>query len=280
MVIAIILQALWSLGKNAVVSSFRAAIALASVAAYFLKVDNLLILFLGGLLVMLYQNRQRLKASLSSVLTVLLILPGFYSIPWSMNAIQVLPALQAVGEPFNLWRLFLGFLKIGSILYGSGYVLVAFIQDEFVSGLGWLSSQQLIDAIAIGQVTPGPVFSTATFIGYQVGGLPGAALATLGIFLPSFIFVASEQSADPTPAPLPLDWRPTGRCHSGIPGFDGCGYPGAGAGCALWTFRHRHCPALCPAALSLSGQYHLDYPRRRWSGFFGPPSGLGGITLI
>ena len=90
----------------------------------------------------------------------------------------------------NLTTLFLVFLKIGSVLYGSGYVLLAFLRADLVERLGWLTNQQIIDAIAIGQVTPGPVFTTATFIGYILGGTPGALLATLGIFLPSFIFVA------------------------------------------------------------------------------------------
>jgi chromate transporter len=98
------------------------------------------------------------------------------------------PALSAA--PFSLGVLFLTFLKIGSVLYGSGYVLLAFLHADFVARLGWLSDQQLIDAVAIGQLTPGPVFTTATFIGYLLGGLPGGLIATAGIFLPSFIFVA------------------------------------------------------------------------------------------
>ncbi|HWQ83235.1 MAG TPA: chromate efflux transporter [Anaerolineales bacterium] len=187
-VIAIILQALWGLGKKAIVGTFSAAIALAATAAYFLNVDTLLTLFLGGLLMMLYQNRQRLKTAIGESLPALL-LPVLTQAQWNLGAILAAPGLQTA-QPFSLGRLFLAFLKIGSILYGSGYVLVAFLQDEFVTHLGWLNPQQIIDAIAIGQVTPGPVFSTATFIGYQLGGLPGAALATLGIFLPSFIFVA------------------------------------------------------------------------------------------
>ncbi|MBG0787328.1 MAG: chromate efflux transporter [Anaerolineaceae bacterium] len=91
--------------------------------------------------------------------------------------------------PFNLWRLFWVFLKAGSLMYGSGYVLLVFIQDDLVNMLGWLTQSQLLDAIAVGQVTPGPLATTATFVGYLTGGLAGAALATLGMFLPGFLFV-------------------------------------------------------------------------------------------
>lgn len=99
-------------------------------------------------------------------------------------------ATSANSFPFSLTGLFLTFLKIGAVFYGSGYVLLAFLRADLVVRYGWLNDQQLIDTIAIGQVTPGPLFTTATFIGYSLGGLPGALLATLGIFLPSFIFVA------------------------------------------------------------------------------------------
>jgi len=100
-------------------------------------------------------------------------------------------SLAAVSAaPFSLSLLFLTFLKIGAVLFGSGYVLLAFLRADFVASLGWLNDRQLLDAIAIGQMTPGPVFTSATFIGYLLGGVPGAIVSTLGIFLPSFVFVA------------------------------------------------------------------------------------------
>jgi chromate transporter len=102
------------------------------------------------------------------------------------------PQFQAGGHgvPFSMPRLFLFFLKVGSVLYGGGYVLLAFLRDGLVTHWHWLTSAQLLDATAVGQVTPGPLFTTATFIGYLLGGPLGAVVATVGIFLPSFVFVA------------------------------------------------------------------------------------------
>jgi len=106
-------------------------------------------------------------------------------------------AAAAAAAPVTLWALTGFFLKVGSVLYGSGYVLLAFLRSDLIQRWGWLTDQQLMDAIAVGQFTPGPVFTTATFIGYLVAGVPGALLATLGIFLPSFIFVAASSPLIP-----------------------------------------------------------------------------------
>lgn len=173
--IAIILQALWNLGRKAIKNRLTLIVAVACVVLYFLGVNEVLLLFAGGLTIMLIQNRTRLRHLPRANLP--LVLP-------------LLSGLGAASTAFSLSTLFLTFFKIGAILYGSGYVLVAFLRADFVERLGWLTERQLIDAIAIGQITPGPLFTSATFIGYLLGGVPAALLATLGIFLPSYIFVA------------------------------------------------------------------------------------------
>ena len=177
-VIAIIAQALWILGRKAVKGPFLAAVGAVVLALYFLGVNEIALLFGGALVGMVGINLDRLRARLNGFNPLAPLLVGLGS-----------AALRGM-VPFTQARLFLTFLKIGSVLYGSGYVLLAFLRSDFVVANGWLTEQQLIDAVAIGQVTPGPVFTTATFIGYVLGGLPGALLATFGIFLPSFIFVA------------------------------------------------------------------------------------------
>lgn len=175
-ILAIIFQALYALGKKAFKNGILAAVFFAGLAGYFLKVNELIILFGGGLLAVLIQKFKWPPRN-TQLLT--------FFLPLTFSAI---PLLQT--PVFNYQTLFLSFLKIGSVLYGSGYVLFAFIQTEFVQRLGWISEKMLLDAIAIGQVTPGPVSTSATFIGYQLGGMQGALIATLGIFLPAFFFVA------------------------------------------------------------------------------------------
>lgn len=168
--IAIIVHALLSLARTVLSTVLAAAVAAAGLAAYLLGVNELVVLFSGAAAMALTEAARRQRDGLQAWL-------------W--------PLLAAAGEggQEELQRLFLGMLKIGAVLYGSGYVLLAFLEGEFVDRLGWLTQSELVDAIAVGQVTPGPVFTTATFVGYLVAGLPGAFLATVAIFLPSFVFV-------------------------------------------------------------------------------------------
>ncbi len=178
-VIAVIAQALWNLGKKAVKGPLLALVGLGVLILYFLDFNPILLLFAGGLVAMLVAKIGRLGWRGSGVL---LMHPRA-----GLNWLGVSALLAA---PFSLPLLFFTFLKIGAILYGSGYVLLAFLRADFVVRYGWLTDAQLIDAVAIGQLTPGPVFTTATFIGFVLGGIPGALVATAGIFLPSFLFVA------------------------------------------------------------------------------------------
>ena len=177
-IIVIILQALLGLGKKAVKGPLTAIIGLLVIAGGFFDINQLVLLLAGGLIVMAIENRQGLKGK------------GLYALLIPVVPVSGAGASVASAIPFSSTILFLKFLKIGSVIYGSGYVLLAFLHEDFVAGLGWLTDKQLIDAVAIGQITPGPVFTTATFIGYILGGVPGSVLATIGIFLPSFIIVA------------------------------------------------------------------------------------------
>jgi chromate transporter len=176
-VVAIIVMAILGLVRTAVKDALLAVVSVAVLVAYLLGGNELLLLALGALVVLAVRRGR----------------------DWAVNRRHALtlPVLLATGQPLltdptagQLARLFLTMLKIGAVLYGSGYVLLAFLRGDFVERLGWLTDEQLLDAIAIGQVTPGPVFTTATFVGYVVAGFPGAVLATVAIFLPSFLFVA------------------------------------------------------------------------------------------
>ena len=151
--------------------------------------SEVLVLLAGGLFGMFWlsfgQKRNSVKASFFPSF-LLSAKPGY---PKAAIAATALSAGQIAGN-VSLVKLFLVFLKIGSVLFGSGYVLIAYLQDELIDRLGWLTQQQLVDAIAVGQFTPGPVSSAVTFVGYQIIGIKGAILATVGMFLPSFFFVA------------------------------------------------------------------------------------------
>ena len=170
-IIAVIVSLMIRLGAKALKTWELGVIGLMAAVAVLAGFNEILVLFAGGIAgIIIYAIKNQGKK-----------LHGF--LPFVF--------LQVSQPPVNLsdLKLFFIFLKIGSILYGSGYVLFAFLDAELVSK-GWLSSQQLVDSIAVGQFTPGPVFSSATFIGWQLGGAGGAIAATIGIFLPSFLFVA------------------------------------------------------------------------------------------
>lgn len=181
-IIAVVVQAVWGLLRAAVKGPLLAAVGLAVLALYLVGVNEIALLFAGGAVVLVARSVQARRAALGAV-PIAALLGG------PAPAI----AQSAVTASASLATLFFTFLKIGSVLYGSGYVLLAFLRSDFVDRLGWLTDRQLLDAVAIGQFTPGPVLTTATFVGYLVGGGPGAVLATLGIFLPSFVFVAASR---------------------------------------------------------------------------------------
>ena len=175
-VIAVVVQALWKLGRSAVKTKWLALVAILSIALAAAGMNELLVLGIGGVLGLVVRwsdLRQR----------TLLASPSFKP---AFSA----AAVMATGASVGLWPIFLIFAKIGSVLFGSGYVLLAFLRADLVERYHWLTQQQLLDAVAVGQVTPGPVFTTATFIGYVLHGPSGAVAATVGIFLPAFLFVA------------------------------------------------------------------------------------------
>ena len=173
-IIAVVIQALWSLGKTSLKTKFLAVVGVAAVILTFLGTHELLILLGAGAIVVTWRSVRHGRG------------------PTSLLSASPLITLLSVGASttFSLWWLFLFFLKVGSVLYGSGYVLLAFIRADLVERWHWLTESQLLDAIVVGQVTPGPVFTTATFVGYVLAGPKGAVVATVGIFLPAFFFVA------------------------------------------------------------------------------------------
>lgn len=178
-VIAIVLQALWGLAPTAIKSRFLGFIAVLSLFLSILKFNELAILFgiaiSFALIKWIINSRKKTFPALSIFFT------NFFVIPAQIAAT---PALTP-----GLWPIFLFFLKVGSLLFGSGYVLIVFLRADLVEKYKWLTETQLLDAIAVGQITPGPVFTTATFIGYLLAGFWGAIVATIGIFLPAFVLV-------------------------------------------------------------------------------------------
>lgn len=176
--IAIVVQALWGLRRAALKDAVTGIASICALALALMGVNVIALLLVGAVAVVSARRAVMSRPPRApDLLGVLGALPPA-ALPVAVGAV-----------PFQMVALFLTFLKIGATLFGSGYVLLAFLRADFVLRLGWLTDRQLLDAVAIGQLTPGPVFTTATFIGYLLGGLSGAIVATVGIFLPSFLFV-------------------------------------------------------------------------------------------
>lgn len=202
-IIAIVVQALWNLGKSAVKTKLLATAGLIAAASCFLGVNELLVLFGCGfaLLAIRAADKNKPAAAAGGFAPLFVILPGTST---GATATTAVAASVAVAAPFSLNLMFFFFLKVGAVLFGSGYVLLAFLRADLVERWHWLTESQLLDAIAVGQFTPGPVFTTATFIGYLLSGPTGALVATVGIFLPAFIFVALSAPLIPRLRASPL----------------------------------------------------------------------------
>ncbi len=181
-VIAVIAIAIFRLGKAAVRNVGLGALGVLALAAFLLGLNPLVILLGGGVLGMVVRQAANFRAAGTALIAPL------RRISWQSGGLAVAVSGAMVARP-SIWGIGLFFLRVGAVIYGGGYVLLAFLEQGLVQEHAWLTRRQLLDAVAIGQFTPGPVFSTATFIGYILGGAPGAAVATLGIFLPSFFYV-------------------------------------------------------------------------------------------
>lgn len=177
-VVVLTWQATWKLGRSALKNIPTGAAGVGAIFGLgYLNLNTLLVLFSAGFGVMLWQNWRGGGRGLSVIWLPRIELP----------ILAIVPVIASHPAWLDVFAMF---LKIGATIYGGGYVLLAFLQPELVDRTHWLTAQQLLDAIAIGQVTPGPLFTTATFIGYLLAGHAGAIAATIGIFLPSFGFVA------------------------------------------------------------------------------------------
>ncbi|HEV8650582.1 MAG TPA: chromate efflux transporter [Actinomycetes bacterium] len=185
-VIAVVAVAVWELARSALMPHREqgwlavaglAAVGVAALAGYLAGLNVLVILAAGGVVVSLAGNWRRLRPTARALLP---------AVP-----VGLLAAAVPVRRQPSLTAIAVEFLKLGVVVFGSGYVLLAFLQRDLVSRLGWLDTRQVLDAVVAGQITPGPVFTTATFLGYLLGGVPGAVVATAGIFLPSFVMVAA-----------------------------------------------------------------------------------------
>jgi chromate transporter len=178
-IIAVMVQAMWNLGRAAVKTRLLAIVGAGAAGLSFMAVNPLWVLLISGVFMVAARAAAQPKGTVAGLTPLLGATPGF----------QLLSTAGTM-TPFSLWPMFLFFLKVGSVLFGSGYVLLAFLRTDLVEHRQWLTEGQLLDAISVGQFTPGPLLTTATFIGYVLGGPLAALVATVAIFLPAFVLVA------------------------------------------------------------------------------------------
>ena len=179
-IIAVVVQAIWNLGRAAVKTPLLAVVGVGAAALSCFAVNPLLVLLIAGVFMLACPGQRRDPEKAVPCLTPLL---------GATSGLRLLSTAGAVA-PFSLWPMFLFFLKVGAVMFGSGYVLLAFLHTDLVEHRQWLTEGQLLDAIAVGQFTPGPLLATATFIGYILGGSHAAFVATVAVFLPAFVLVA------------------------------------------------------------------------------------------
>jgi chromate transporter len=201
-VISVVLQALWGLARTALKGPVLVALGVGALTAAAIGVHELVLLAAAGAAMAVTHWASATRGSSRQATGLLLATESVAPVRDTSCALSaavgaMVGTTATASVPFGLWPLFAVFLKIGAVLFGSGYVLLAFLRADLVERFGWLTERQLLDAVAVGQVTPGPVFTTATFIGYLLGGSAGALVATIGIFLPAFVFVALSGLALP-----------------------------------------------------------------------------------
>ncbi len=248
-IMAIILQALWKLGKKAIKDAPTVLAAVGVIIGYFFGINEILLLLLAGLAVMVIENLRSGRQA------------AVWLFPLSGLVAQTGgPAPTAAAAAASGIQVFWFFLKIGSVLYGSGYVLLAFLQRDLVERMQWLTSQELLDAIAIGQFTPGPVFTTATFVGYLVGGNGGGDRRHHRHLFTRLSVSGHRQPLGALPASLPLVWHLFERSKCRFPGSNGRCHldPGARSHCG-WA-DHQPGGAGCDRRLPVQPQFCLDCP--------------------